>query len=73
MALSECHLSRICNSPVFREYMNGLQAQADAEVIEQLRGRYLETARKNMAVLESHSSTVRQKLRAAGGILGRTA
>jgi hypothetical protein len=51
--------------------MSKLQDDADDAVIEQMRRRYEEIAMRNLAVLENPESTTRQKLKAAGAILGR--
>jgi hypothetical protein len=71
LGLSESHISRVVHSPVFCEYMNKFQDEADAAVLETLRRRYQETVERNLSILENTDSTDRQKMKAAGGILGR--
>ena len=73
IGLSESHLSRICHSPVFIEYMNRLQDEADATVLETLRMNHQEIVERNIAKMLNPRSSKHDKLRAAGALLKQVA
>jgi len=68
--LSESHVSRVVHSPVYREYMNQLQEQADNELFERRRQNMWDAANRTLELFHGVHSTRQQKLRAARRILG---
>ena len=70
---SEWHVSRICRSPVFIEYMNRLQDEADAAVLETLRMRHKEIVERNIALMRNPRSSKTDRIKAAGALLKQVA
>ena len=68
--LSECHVSRVVHSPVYREYMNQLQEQADNELFERMRQDRWNVGKRTLDAFHDPNSTPQQKLKAARKILG---
>ena len=70
IGLSESHLSRICHSPVFREYMSELQNNADDQLLERMKQERWKAVNKTLDAFHDPKSTRSQKLKVASKILG---
>jgi hypothetical protein len=68
--LAEWHVSRVVHSPVYREYMNQLQDQADNELFERRRQDMWNAANRTLDAFHDPNSTRQQKLKATRKILG---